>query len=112
VQERHVGRRRGTCQVSGPIGVDRVRLLAIPLGPVDIGPGRAVDRCLGGDAPDGALDGRVVGYVELGPPERHELVSGALAGEDDIAAQHPVSAGHEHPHAGLTGWRYRSCPRP
>src|SRR4029079_5867997 len=70
-----------------------------PLRAVDVGEGGAVDdraRLSRGDDP---LDVLGVRDVELGVPERHDVVAEAPAGGGDGPAEHAGRAGDEQAHA-------------
>ena len=74
MQQRHPGRGRGSGEVAGAVGVDHACLCRVALGPVDIGPGGAVEDRIGPDGGEGALNGGRLGYIELGARQSHELV--------------------------------------
>jgi hypothetical protein len=73
------------------------------LRPVDVGPGRAVDDAVEPTRARRQLaeqrrDGRLVGDVELGEVDQHELMAAALPRARHVVAEHSLSAGDQDPH--------------
>ncbi len=79
MQQRSPRLRCGAREVASALRVDRAGEIRLGLGAVDVGPRRAVDARLGCSRSKNALDGRLVGDVELGQIDQHQLVPRALA---------------------------------
>jgi hypothetical protein len=90
--------RGGVGDEPGALRVDQRRVGLRLLGPVDVGPGRAVDHRAGALAGDDALDPGGVRDVEVVVRESDHLVAHVLGDPDDIVAEHPVRAGDQDPH--------------
>ena len=82
----------------GALAVDGHRRLLGLLGPVDVGPGGAVDHHVGALQLELRADRRLVGDVELGVAEADHVVAGVAGGEHDVAAEHAARACDEDLH--------------
>jgi len=71
--------------------------IAVDLGPIHVGPRRAVDRGAGLCLRKRLLDREPVGDVELRPRKRHGRDARALGSAYYIAPEHPAGARHEQP---------------
>ena len=109
------GGHRRASDVPGTGAVDRERLLGLCLGAVDIGPRGAVDDGIGACLQHRGFDGADVGDVELGAPERGQLVTRRRRGIRYVAPEHACGTRDQEPHRPrleANGRRLASARRP